>query len=78
MVAYDCDGAGEVCLDNETGFLVKPGNLAELQDRVLQLAADRQLRVRLGQRGRQFTRERFAEDRMVDDLHALYERLVCN
>lgn len=25
IVAYDCDGAREVCLDGETGFLVKPG-----------------------------------------------------
>lgn len=25
IVAYDCDGAREVCLDNETGFLVQPG-----------------------------------------------------
>ena len=27
VVAYDCDGAQEVCLDNETGFLVPPGDL---------------------------------------------------
>ncbi len=25
IVAYDCDGAREVCMDGETGFLVKPG-----------------------------------------------------
>ena len=24
VVAYDCDGAGEVCLEDETGFLVRP------------------------------------------------------
>ena len=27
VVAYDCDGAREVCLDGETGFLVRPGDL---------------------------------------------------
>ena len=40
VVAYDCDGAREVCFDNETGFLVLPGDLAGLTDRLLQLALD--------------------------------------
>jgi len=40
VVAYDCDGAGEVCLDNETGFLLRPGDLAGLGDRLLRLAQD--------------------------------------
>ena len=76
VVAYDCDGAGEVCLENETGFLVEPGNLVDLEDRVLRLAQDSELRSRLGQRGRQFIRERFAVSRMVDELYALYQRLA--
>jgi len=77
VVAYDCDGAGEVCLENQTGFLVRPGDLAGLQDRVLRLAADPQLRNQLGQRGQEFVRKHFAVQRMVDDLYALYQRLVC-
>ena len=27
VIAYDCDGAREVCLEDETGFLVPPGDL---------------------------------------------------
>jgi glycosyltransferase involved in cell wall biosynthesis len=76
VVAYDCDGANEVCLDNETGFLVKPGDLAGLTERISRLAGDASLRQRLGQRGRQFVRERFAVERMVDDLYALYRKLA--
>ena len=26
VVAYDCDGAKEVCLDRKTGLLIKPGD----------------------------------------------------
>ena len=48
VVAYDCDGASEVCLDNETGFLVKPGDLAGLTERLSRLAGDASLRERLG------------------------------
>ena len=76
IVAYDCDGAGEVCLENETGFLLQPGDLAGLQERALRLANDPELRARFGQRGRQIVRERFPVTRMVDDLYALYQRLV--
>jgi glycosyltransferase involved in cell wall biosynthesis len=75
VVAYDCDGANEVCLENETGFLVQPGDRQHLQERILQLAQDAPLRKRLGQRGRELVRERFPTQRMVDELHALYQRL---
>ena len=76
VVAYDCDGAGEVCLENETGFLVRPGDLAGLRDRLLRLATEPALRQRLGRRGQQFVRERFDVQRMVDDLQQLYLRLA--
>jgi len=75
VVAYDSDGAGEVCLDNETGFLVRPGDLPGLGERLLQLAQDARLRQRLGSRGQQFVRDRFPVQRMVDELHQLYLRL---
>ncbi|HLH56812.1 MAG TPA: glycosyltransferase family 4 protein [Verrucomicrobiae bacterium] len=75
VVAYNCDGAPEVCLENETGFLLNPGDLATLAERVLQLAHDPGLRQRLGERGREFVRERFPAQRMVDELHALYLKL---
>ena len=76
VVAYDCDGAGEVCLDNETGFLVNPGDIPTLIQRLTLLAGDAALRERLALRGRQFVRERFGVEQMVDQLHALYLKLA--
>jgi glycosyltransferase involved in cell wall biosynthesis len=76
IVAYDCDGANEVCVQNETGFLVKPGDLGELTERLVQLVHDSTLRERLGQRGQQLVRERFSVERMVDELDSLYQRLA--
>ena len=75
VVAYDSDGAGEVCLDNETGFLVPPGDLALLRERLLRLAQDVPLRQRLGRRGQEFVLAHFGVQRMVDDLYQLYVRL---
>jgi glycosyltransferase involved in cell wall biosynthesis len=76
VLAYDCDGAREVCRENETGFLVPPGDVAALVQRLGQLATDPALARRLGQRGRQLVREQFSVERMVDELDALYQRLA--
>lgn len=76
VVAYDCDGAREVCIEGRTGVLLKPGDLGGLTDRVLQLAAGPELRLRLGEAGRELVREQFAVQKMVDDLHTLYLELA--
>ena len=76
VVAYDCDGAKEVCIDAETGFLVRPGDLDTLKNRLLQLANSPALREKLGKSGREFVKERFGVDRMLNDLYQLYLRLA--
>ncbi|MDB6124768.1 MAG: glycosyl transferase group 1 [Pedosphaera sp.] len=76
VVAYDCDGAREVCRDNETGFLLQPGDLAGLKERIGTLVGDAALRQRLGGCGQIFVRDRFSVERMVDDLYALYLKLM--
>ena len=76
VVAFDCDGAGEVCLDGQTGFLVQPGDLTGLKNRMLQLAGDAGLREKLGRCGQQFVRENFAVEKMVDAIYNLYLKLA--
>lgn len=76
VIAYDCDGASEVCRDDETGFLIPAGDHRMLTQRLLQLAEHAALRKELGRGGQIFVRERFSVQRMVDDLHALYLRLA--
>ena len=76
VVSYDFDGADEICLDGETGFLVRTGDTATVTQRLLQLANDAPLRERLGRRGQQFVRENFAVEQMVDNLYHLYLKLA--
>jgi glycosyltransferase involved in cell wall biosynthesis len=76
VIAYDCDGAREVCINDQTGFLLEAGDLNGLIDRVLRLANDAALREKLGRAGREFVRERFSVDQMVDQLHSLYLKLA--
>ncbi len=76
VIAYDCDGANEVCINGRTGFLVAPGNLTALRERIRLLARDPALRKELGNHGVELVRELFPVRRMIDDLHALYVRLL--
>ena len=75
-VAFDIDGTPEVVLDGCTGRIVRLGDEAGFVDALCELAADRTLRQRLGQAGRAACVERFDWRRMVDQLEALYERLI--
>jgi glycosyltransferase involved in cell wall biosynthesis len=78
VVAYDCDGAREVCVDSQTGFLIRPGHLSHLTERLSLLARDAGLREQLGRRGQEFVRENFSVERMVDALYNLYQQLAAN
>ena len=75
VVAYDCDGAREVCRDNETGFLIRPGDHHRLTTCLSQLADNPALRRRLGETGQAFVRQNFAVEKMVTAIHELYQTL---
>jgi glycosyltransferase involved in cell wall biosynthesis len=76
VVAFDCDGAGEVCRDGETGYLIPVGDRVRLEQRLVELAGDPELRHRLGDQGRRFVADRFSVSAMVDALRALYLKLA--
>jgi glycosyltransferase involved in cell wall biosynthesis len=75
VVAYDCDGAREICRTDETGFLLPLGDTAALAEALAKLAADPVLSKRLGEAGRDFTMKNFSVERLVDEQHTLYQRL---
>lgn len=76
VISYDVDGAREVVLPNETGFLLPPKATEELADAILALAADGSLRARLGQGGALRFTEQFRHQRMTAEIRQLYQRLA--
>jgi glycosyltransferase involved in cell wall biosynthesis len=76
VVAYDFDGADEVCLENKTGFTVRMGDTDAAARRLLQLASDPALRRHFGETGRAFVKENFSVEKMVDDQYAVYVKLL--
>lgn len=76
VIAYASDGAPEVCIEGKTGFLIEPGNIQQLTSRLMLLAGDPELRVKLGSAGREWVRQRFAVTDMVEAIYELYLRLA--
>jgi glycosyltransferase involved in cell wall biosynthesis len=76
VIAYDFDGADEVCLENESGFLIRTGDIETAAQKLLQLANDPALRKKFGERGQQFVKENFSVEKMVDDQYNVYLKLA--
>jgi len=76
VVSYDVDGAREVVLPDQTGYLLPPKRVAEMADALIRLAADPALRDRLGSEGRRRFTDTFRHERMTEQIRALYERLL--
>ena len=76
VVSYDVDGAREVVIANETGFLLPPQSVDALAASLCRLAADPQLRSQLGARGRERFTDRFRHERVTAQLRSLYERIL--
>lgn len=75
-VAYDVDGTGEACRNNETGLLVQPGDLAGLRGAIRRLANDPDGRAAMARRGREECREAYSAQRMVAELERVYARAI--
>ncbi|HUK83286.1 MAG TPA: glycosyltransferase family 4 protein [Verrucomicrobiae bacterium] len=76
VVAFDVDGAREVCIDGETGLLVRAEDATGLAAAVIRLLQDKSLATRMGARGRHLVRERFSEELMVRRIDELYQQLA--
>lgn len=65
-------GVGFVVRDGETGLLVPPGDINALAAAIRMLAADANLRQRLGEAGRQRFQQEFRLDRIVPQVTDVY------
>ena len=76
VVSYDIDGAREVVLPGQTGFLLPPQSVDELAVAILALAADESLRCRLGQGGAIRFTEQFRHQHMSSEVRRLYQAVL--
>jgi glycosyltransferase involved in cell wall biosynthesis len=76
VVATKVGGVPDVVEEGETGFLVRPRDTHALAERLEILARDPERRVAMGTAGRERVIERYAVERLVDDIDLLYRDLL--
>jgi glycosyltransferase involved in cell wall biosynthesis len=76
IVASAHGGLPEIIRDGETGRLVAPGDAAELARVAAELLGDPRARERLGAAASADVRERFAPERLLGAIHALYDEVL--
>jgi len=72
VVATNVIGTQELVLDGETGYLVPPGDVVAMVEKVKILANDPKLREKMGKRGLNRVRENFNEVNIVKFIHDFY------
>ncbi len=76
VVSYDIDGAREVVIPGETGYLLPPKSVLEMAEVLTSLAGNPALRERLAAEGRRRFADLFCHRRTTAELRSLYERLL--
>jgi glycosyltransferase involved in cell wall biosynthesis len=76
VVATAVGGVPDVVDEGETGFLVSPGDTEALAERLEALAHDPARRAAMGEAGRERVLSRYAVERLVGDVDALYRELL--
>jgi glycosyltransferase involved in cell wall biosynthesis len=76
VIASRIGGLAEVVVDGETGFLVDPGDVTALENRLALVLSDRRLAARLGANARDLVVERFTWRACAERCLAAYESLV--
>ena len=76
VVAVDASGTAELVRDGETGLLSPPDDVIRLRDNLERVAADPELRRRLGAAGSERARHEFSEERSLDRWQQLLRECV--
>ncbi len=76
VVATRVGGVSDVVRNGVDGFLVEVGDVESLAGRLAELAGDPDLRAQMGKAGRAHVVERYAVERLVDDVDRLYRSLL--
>jgi glycosyltransferase involved in cell wall biosynthesis len=76
VVSYDVDGAREVVIPGQTGYLLPRQSVHDLSAALCELVADPALRERLGRTGRERFVEQFRHETMTRRIREVYESLL--
>lgn len=78
VISYDVDGAREVAIDGETGYLLPPKSIVPLTDAIVAIAGNEDRRVEMGREGAARFTEQFRHQTMTRQIRELYQRVLAS
>lgn len=76
VIASNVGGIPEIIRDGENGILVPPGDCKKLEQSILSIMRNDELRMRLAESGYKTAKDRFAIERVVKKTEDLYMELI--
>ncbi|MDD3725748.1 MAG: glycosyltransferase family 4 protein [Candidatus Ratteibacteria bacterium] len=76
VVAFDVDGAKELVVNNKTGYLIPPKDVAMLREKLLYLLKNQEISYKMGEEGRRIVKELFPVEKMVDKIEQVYIKVA--
>ncbi|MFH1610683.1 MAG: glycosyltransferase family 4 protein [Patescibacteria group bacterium] len=77
VIASDLPGVRTVCRDNINGFLVEPGNIQDLEEKMVKLIQDKELAQKMGRKSKEFVDEKYTWPVHVKKLEEVFHSVQC-
>jgi len=78
VIATPVGGVPEVVQNHENGILVQPDKPAKLAEAIQYLLANKDVRIKMGKKGRELVTKKFSLEIVAKKLHNIYERLTAS
>ena len=76
LIAFNVDGVPEIIRDNHNGFLVRARDVGQLANRIEKYIDKKELVLLHGQKGREFIKDKWFIEDMVDKIDKIYQSLI--
>jgi glycosyltransferase involved in cell wall biosynthesis len=76
LIAFNVDGVSEIIKDNQNGFLIRPRDVEQLASRIIKYIDNQELVLLHSQRGREFIKDKWSIEDMVDKIDKIYQDLI--
>ena len=65
----------DVVVNGETGLLVRPDDVGELEEAIKKLGLDQELRIKMGQAGRHYMVENFSNKIIAQKFYEFFKKI---
>ena len=76
VIASEVGGLKDLVINGETGLLFEPGNVKQLVRSIFNLTNGNDVAKEMGLKGKNFVRENFTVEKVVERLEKVYEEVV--